>query len=89
LSHAFFGQDAFSQSPAQVPLQVPLQVLSLAQHSPAPFVHAESQTCVVVSEFASAAFLLPQDIIANENTNATAKNTLVFINQFFFFNVLI
>ena len=47
--------------------------------------HAESQTCVVVSEFASAAFLLPQDIIANENTNATAKNTLVFINQFFFF----
>ena len=29
-------------------------------------------------------FLLPQDIIANENTNATAKNTLVFINQFFF-----
>ena len=80
LSHASFWQPVSSQLPAQAPLQLPLQVLSLAQHSPAFFVHAESQTCTVVSAFASAAFLLPHDIIASENTNAAAKNTYVFIS---------
>jgi len=80
LSHAFFWHAAFSQSPPQLPLQPSLQMLSLAQHSPAFFVHAESQTCTAASAFASAAFLLPQDITVKENTNITAKNTFVFIN---------